>query len=58
MTTADRRSGAPRRDPKAARIIRSFRLHPDTIGRLAREAARTGESAGQVIDRLATTIPE
>lgn len=31
----------------------SVRLHPSTIALLNREAARTGESAGKVIDRMA-----
>lgn len=46
----------PRRDPNAARVVKSYRLHPDTIDRLDVEAKRTGESAGQVIDRLARRI--
>lgn len=42
----------PRRDPSAARVVRSYRLHPDTIAKIDAEAKRSGESAGQVIDRL------
>jgi len=42
----------PRRDPAAARVVRSYRLHPATITKLDAEAKRSGESAGQVIDRL------
>lgn len=48
----------PRRDPNAARAIRSYRLHPDTIAKIDAESKRAGESAGQVIDRLASTLPE
>jgi hypothetical protein len=46
----------PRRDPTAARVVRSYRLHPDTIARIDAESKRSGESAGQVIDRLAATL--
>lgn len=46
----------PRRDPAAARVVRSYRLHPDTIARIDAEAKRTGESAGQFVDRLAATL--
>lgn len=46
----------PRRDPSAARVVRSYRLHPGTIARVDAEAKRTGESAGQVIDRLAAGL--
>lgn len=47
----------PRRDPtSAARVVRSYRLHPDTILKIDREAKRTGESAGQVVDRLAAKL--
>lgn len=42
----------PRRDPGAARVNLVVRVHPDTRLRLAAEAQRTGESQGQVIDRL------
>jgi len=47
----------PRRDPTAARVSRGMRCHPDTWQRIDAEAKRTGESAGQVIDRLAQTLP-
>lgn len=52
---ADRpkQSGAARLDPLAVRVPASFRLHPDTVRRIGREAKRTGESRGQVVDRLA-----
>ena len=43
----------PRRDPSAARVNLVVRVHPDTRARLAAEARRTGESQGQVVDRLA-----
>jgi len=46
----------PRRDPKAARVVRSYRLHPDTIRAIDDEAKLTGEGAGQVVDRLAAGI--
>lgn len=42
----------PRRDPTAARVMLALRVHPDTRSRLACEAQRSGESQGQVIDRL------
>jgi hypothetical protein len=47
----------PRKDPCAARVRYSYRLHPDTISKINDEAKRSGESAGQVIDRLAATLP-
>ncbi len=42
----------PRRDPSVARVTRSYSVHPDTVARIAAEAERSGESAGQVVDRL------
>ncbi len=42
----------PRRDPSVARVTRSYSVHPDTVARIAAEAKRSGESAGQVVDRL------
>lgn len=41
----------PRRDPLAARVTKSYRVHPDTARKIAEESARTGESQGQVVDR-------
>ena len=49
----DRPAHRPRRDPSAARVNLVVRVHPDTRARLAAEARRTGESQGQVVDRLA-----
>ncbi len=46
----------PRRDPSAARVKWSIRVHPDTIRRIAEEATRTGDSSGVVVDRLAAAI--
>lgn len=46
----------PRRDPGAARVNLVVRVHPDTRLRLAAEAQRTGESQGQVIDRLVQSL--
>lgn len=46
----------PRRDPSAARVVRSYRLHPDTAARIVAEAQRTGESQGQVIDRIVAAL--
>lgn len=43
----------PRLDPAAPRVVRSYRLNPKTIAAIDAEAKRTGESAGQVVDRLA-----
>lgn len=42
----------PRRDPAAARVVRAYRVHPDTADRIVAESKRTGESQGQVIDRV------
>ena len=53
---AIRPRGRRRRDPEAARIMCAYRLHPATASAIRREAARTGESQGQVIDRLAAQI--
>jgi hypothetical protein len=46
----------PRRDPTAARVVQAYRLHPDTIARIDAEAKRTGEGAGQVLDRLSAGL--
>jgi hypothetical protein len=46
----------PRRDPSAARVVKSYRLHPDTAAKIEAEAKRTGESQGQIVDRLAADI--
>ncbi len=46
----------PRRDPSAARVVRSYRLHPDTAARIVAESRRTGESQGQVIDRIVAAL--
>jgi len=56
MTTSKRPAHRPRRDPTAARVNQSYRLHPQTIAKLAREGRRTGEGAGVVIDRLACSL--
>ena len=57
MAKAPRPAHRPRLDPAAARVSRGFRCRPDTLARLDDEAKRTGLSAGQVIDRLARTLP-
>lgn len=54
---AARPAHRPRRDPAAARINLVVRVHPDTRSRIAAEARRTGESQGQVVDRLASALP-
>lgn len=46
----------PRQDPTAARVSRGFRVRPSTLAMIDSEAKRTGESAGQVIDRLAARL--
>jgi len=46
----------PRRDPKAARVIKSYRLHPDTALKIARESKRSGESQGRVVDWLISRL--
>lgn len=46
----------PRLDPSAARVSRGFRCRPETFAKIDAEAKRSGESAGQVIDRLAQTL--
>lgn len=43
----------PRKDPAAARVVKSFRLHPNTIAAIVDEAQEHGESQGEVIDRWA-----
>jgi hypothetical protein len=48
----------PRRDPTAARVVKPIRVHPDTARRLDAEAKRSGISTGQVVDRLAESLPE
>lgn len=47
-----RPANRPRRDPGAARVIKSYSIHPDSAAKIAAEAQRSGESQGQVIDRL------
>lgn len=47
----------PRLDPTAARVNKTLRAHPNTWLRLDAEAKRTGESTGQVLDRLAASLP-
>lgn len=47
-----RPANRPRRDPSAARVIKSYSIHPDSAAKIAAEAQRSGESQGQVIDRL------
>lgn len=54
---APRPAHRPRQDPTAARVVKSYRLHPDTALKIEIEARRTGESQGQVIDRLAKSLP-
>lgn len=45
----------PRKDPAAARVLKSFRLHPSTVVRIISEAKKYGESQGEVIDRWAAS---
>jgi prepilin-type N-terminal cleavage/methylation domain-containing protein len=47
----------PRKDPAVTRINRTYRLHPVTIVKIDGESKRTGESSGQVVDRLAEKLP-
>lgn len=44
--------GRPRQDPNALRIPVSVSVHQDTFAFLIAEEQRTGESKGQVIDRV------
>lgn len=44
----------PRKDPTAARVGKSFRLHPATIAQIVAESQEYGESQGEVIDRWAS----
>lgn len=53
MTAPVRPAHRPRLDPTMTRVVRSYRLNPKTIAAIDAEAKRTGESAGQVVDRLA-----
>ena len=46
----------PRLDPTAARVVKSYRVHPDTAAVVESESKRTGESQGQVVDRLARMV--
>ncbi len=46
----------PRRDPAAARVSRTYTLHPSTVARIDATAKAAGESAGQVVDRLAKSL--
>lgn len=41
----------PRQDPAVARVNLHVRVHPDTRAAIDAEAKRSGESAGQVVDR-------
>ena len=45
-----------RQDPAAVRVVKCYRVHPDTAEAIADEAKRSGLSQGQVIDRLAKDI--
>lgn len=47
----------PRRDPAAARTTKTLRCHPDTWARIEAEARRTKDGCGQVVDRLAASLP-
>lgn len=51
-----RPANRPRRDPDVVRVNLVVRVHPSTRAMVAAEAKRTGESQGQVIDRLAALI--
>lgn len=51
-----RKRGGQQRDSKAARIVRAYRVHPTTAAAIEEESERTGESQGQVVDRLATGL--
>lgn len=46
----------PRRDPSAARVNLTCRVHPDTRRRLDEARAKSGEGLGELIDRLAATL--
>jgi hypothetical protein len=46
-------AGAPRQDPAAARIVKSYRIHPATAAAIERAAHATGMKQGHIIDRLA-----
>ncbi len=46
----------PRQDPDAVRVKKSYRLHPDTIAAIEDESERSGNSQGQVVDRLAAGL--
>ena len=51
--TQPRPAHRPRRDPGAARVVKSYRVRPDTAEKIEAESKKTGESQGQIIDRLA-----
>lgn len=46
----------PRQDPAAARVNLHVRVHPSTRAAIDAEAKRSGESAGQVVDRIARAL--
>lgn len=46
----------PRQDPSAARVMYAVRVHPSTRAAILAEAERTGESQGQVVDRLVQSL--
>ena len=48
--------GAPRRDPTAARVVKSYRVHPTTAAKIEAAARLSGESQGQIIDRMAQKL--
>jgi len=50
---APRAAHRPRKDPAAARVTASYRIHPQTRQAIIAEAAETGESQGEVLDRWA-----
>lgn len=52
-----RRPHRPRLDPTAARIVKTYRVHPRTAARIEALAHERGISAGQVLDQLAEAAP-
>ena len=45
-----------RQDPAVTRVVKSYRVHPDTAVAIADESRDTGLSQGQVIDRMASGL--
>ncbi len=50
-------AGGQRQDPAAARIVKSYRIHPATAQAIEQAARAQALSQGQILDRLASSLP-